>query len=72
MSLIVDKVSLTTSRPASKGLCFKFDTVAKPCMPTLEVHFQYSLSEKVRDDPKLLDDGGETPKSQGRGCWFYS
>ena len=24
----------------------------------------------VRDDPKLLDDGGEIPKSQGRG-WRY-
>ena len=26
----------------------------------------------LRDDPKLLDDGGETPKSQGRGWWFDS
>ena len=26
----------------------------------------------VRDDPKLLDDGGEIPKSQGRGWRFDS
>ena len=26
----------------------------------------------VRDDPKLLVDGGEIPKSQGRGWWFDS
>ena len=24
----------------------------------------------VQDDLKLLDDGGEIPKSQGRGWWF--
>ena len=24
----------------------------------------------VRDDPELLDDGGETPRPQGRGRWF--
>ena len=27
---------------------------------------------KVRDVPKLLDDGGEIPKSQGRGWQFNS
>jgi len=26
----------------------------------------------VQDDPKLLDDGGEIPKSQGRGWKFDS
>jgi hypothetical protein len=26
----------------------------------------------VRDDPKLLNDGGEIPKSQERGWWFDS
>jgi hypothetical protein len=26
----------------------------------------------VQDDPKLLDDGGEIPKSQGRGWQFDS
>jgi hypothetical protein len=30
------------------------------------------LSFVVRDDPKLLHDGGEIPKSQGRGWWFDS
>ena len=25
----------------------------------------------VRDDPKLLDDGGEIPRSQGRGWRLY-
>ena len=27
---------------------------------------------QVRDDPNLVDDGGEIPKSQGRGWWFDS
>jgi hypothetical protein len=26
----------------------------------------------VQGDPKLPDDGGEIPKSQGRGWWFDS
>ena len=26
----------------------------------------------VREDPKLLDDGGEIPKRQGRGWQFHS
>ena len=33
---------------------------------------QLQLSEMVGDDPKILDDGGEIPKSQGRGWRFYS
>jgi hypothetical protein len=34
-----------------------------------KVHFLNSqdCETLVRDDPKLLDDGGEIPKSQGRG-----
>jgi hypothetical protein len=32
-------------------------------------NFAYDL---VQDDPKLPDDGGEIPKSQGRGWWFDS
>ena len=41
----------------------------EPKPPTFEPQ---DTTRLVRDDPKLLDDGGETPKSQGRGWWFSS
>ena len=31
-----------------------------------------SYEKMVRGNPELLDDGGEIPKSQGRGCWWFA
>ena len=37
-----------------------------------KLRVSYPKVKLVRDEPKLLDDGGETPKSQRRGWRFNS